>query len=314
MANYLVTGGAGFIGSNIAEHLVAQGESVRIIDDLSTGRRANVEAFLDRVDFLEGDITGPDACARAVEGMDYVLHQAAIPSVPRSVADPMAGHHANATGTLNLLIAARDAKVKRFVYAGSSSAYGDQPGAFKREDLRPNPTSPYGAAKLAGECYVAAFSACYGIETVSLRYFNVFGPRQDPNSPYSAVIPLFISAVQEGRSPTIYGDGRQSRDFTYVENNVRANILAATGDFDAKGQVYNIACGQSYSVLDLLAGVNAALNAAVEPVFAAPRVGDIRDSRAAISRAQADLGYTVTVPFVEGLKRTVAWYAQTGPK
>ena len=312
MANYLITGGAGFIGSNIAEYLADHGESVRIVDNLSTGRIANIAAFVDRIDFIEGDITDPDACSRAVDGMDYVLHQAAIPSVPRSVADPIASHHANVTGTLNLLIAARGAKVKRLVYAGSSSAYGDQPGDFKTENQCPRPMSPYGAAKLAGEHYMAAFTACYGLETVCLRYFNVFGPRQDPDSPYSAVIPLFISAVLNGRPPTVYGDGRQSRDFTYVENTVRANILAATGGFHAKGQAYNIACGESHTILDVLRGVNAALGAAVEPEFAPPRVGDIRDSKADISRARADLGYTVTVPFIEGLSRTAAWYARTG--
>lgn len=308
MANYLITGGAGFIGSNIAEFLVLQGESVRVLDNFETGFRNNIDFLRGRVDLVEGDVRRPDNCARAVEGVDYVLHQAAIPSVPRSVADPMQSHEVNVTGTLNLLVAARDAGVKRFVYAGSSSAYGNQPGEFKHEDMRPAPLSPYGVSKLASEHYLQAFSACYGLETVSLRYFNVFGPRQDPNSPYSAVIPLFIMAILGGRRPVIYGDGGQSRDFTYVENNVRANILAATAAIPAQGQVYNVACGRAYTLLELLDGINAALGTRVEPEFAPARVGDIRDSKADIARAQADLGYRVTVPLEDGLKRTVDWY------
>ncbi|HEO72443.1 MAG TPA: SDR family oxidoreductase [Candidatus Hydrogenedentes bacterium] len=308
MAHYLVTGGAGFIGSNIVAHLVEEGESVRVLDNLATGYRENIEPWLDSVEFMEGDIRDPADCVRAVAGVDYVLHQAAIPSVPRSVADPMLAHQANVAGTLNLLIAARDAGVKRLVHAGSSAAYGDQPGELKHEDMCPRPLSPYAATKLACEHYLQAFSACYGLETINLRYFNVFGPRQDPNSPYSAVIPLFIGALLEGKRPTVYGDGRQSRDFTYVENNVRANVLAATAPIEAKGQVYNIACGLSYSLLDLLDGIKSALGSDIEPEFAAPRVGDIRDSKADISRAKADLGYHVAVSLEEGLARTLAWY------
>ncbi|HPG66731.1 MAG TPA: SDR family oxidoreductase [Candidatus Hydrogenedentes bacterium] len=308
MSDYLVTGGAGFIGSNIVRFLVEQDASVRVIDNFETGHRENLESILDRIELVEGDLRDPRDCARAVEGVRYVLHQAAVPSVPRSVADPLESHEANATATLNLLIAARDARVKRVVYAGSSSAYGDQPGDAKHETMRPDPLSPYGASKLASEYYLRVFSACYGLETITLRYFNVFGPRQDPNSPYSAVIPLFINAVLEGRRPTIFGDGGQSRDFTYVENNVRANILAATADLDADGQIYNIACGESYTLLDLLAGINEALGTRVEPEFAPPRVGDIRDSRADISRAKMDLGYRVFVPLAEGLRRTIEWY------
>ncbi|HOZ49780.1 MAG TPA: SDR family oxidoreductase [Candidatus Hydrogenedentes bacterium] len=308
MSDYLVTGGAGFIGSNIVRFLVEQDASVRVIDNFETGHRENLESILDRIELVEGDLRDPRDCARAVEGVRYVLHQAAVPSVPRSVADPIESHEANVTATLNLLIAARDARVKRVVYAGSSSAYGDQPGDAKHETMRPDPLSPYGASKLASEYYLRVFSACYGLETITLRYFNVFGPRQDPNSPYSAVIPLFINAVLEGRRPTIFGDGGQSRDFTYVENNVRANILAATADLDADGQIYNIACGESYTLLDLLAGINEALGTRVEPEFAPPRVGDIRDSRADISRAKMDLGYRVFVPLAEGLRRTIEWY------
>jgi len=308
MADYLVTGGAGFIGSNIAEYLLGKGESVRILDNFSTGCRRNIEFMLRKVDLIEGDLRSPGDCARAVEGIDYVLHQAAIPSVPRSVGNPMETHESNVTGTLNLLIAARDAKIKRFVYAASSSAYGDQEGEFKTEDMAPKPLSPYGVAKLACEYYVKAFSVCYGMETVSLRYFNVFGPRQDPASQYSGVISRFITMLIEGETPVIDGDGLQSRDFTYVENNVRANVQAATGDFEAKGQVYNIACGEAYTVLDLFHGICKALGHRAKPRFGPPRVGDIRHSKADISRARADLGYEVAVPFQEGLERTIEWY------
>lgn len=308
MPRYLVTGGAGFIGSNLVEYLVNEGESVRVIDNFSTGNPANIEPFLGRVEFMEGSLTCPEMCAKAVAGVQNVLHQAAIPSVPRSVADPMASHTANVTGTLNLLLAARDAGVKRVVYAGSSSAYGNQEGEYKREDMTPSPLSPYAVSKLAGEHYLRAFSECYGLETVSLRYFNVFGPRQAVNSAYGAVIPLFISAALAGRSPVIYGDGLQARDFTFVENNVRANILAATGDFEARGQVYNVACGTSYTVLGLLEAINKAADTAVRPTFAAKRMGDVILSKADISRARADLGYEVFVSFEEGLRRTIEWY------
>lgn len=308
MASYLVTGGAGFIGSNLAEYLVNQGETVRVLDNFSTGRRENLNDWGRRAEILEGDLRNPDDCTRAVNGVDYVLHQAALPSVPRSVADPLASHEVNVTGTLNLLVAARDAGVKRFVYAGSSSSYGDQDTEFKSEDLPVRPLSPYAASKTACEHYVKAFAVCYGMETVSLRYFNVFGPRQDPTSQYSAVIPKFITAVLQGRSPVVYGDGLQSRDFTFVENNVRANVLAATADYEARGQVYNIACGESYSVLQLLDEINAVLGACVKPRHAGPRVGDVRMSKADISRATAELGYRVHVPFREGLRRTIAWY------
>lgn len=308
MSRYLVTGGAGFIGSNIVDHLVGAGEDVRVIENFATGRRENIEAFLDAIDFIEGDITNPEDCARAVEGVDYVLHQAAVPSVPASVKDPFRSHNANVTGTLNLLIAARDAGVKRFVYAGSSSAYGDQPVEFKEEDLPTCPLSPYAASKLSGEFYAQVFARCYAMETVILRYFNVFGPRQNPDSTYSAVVPLFIKAALRGGRPTIYGDGQQARDFTYVENNVRANILAATSPNAQAGAVYNIACGRSYSLLHLWEAVKEITGAVGEPLFAEARVGDVRDSKARIARAQRDLAYDVTVPFEEGLRKTVHWY------
>jgi nucleoside-diphosphate-sugar epimerase len=310
MANYLVTGGAGFIGSNIAKYLVEHGESVRVLDNFSTGRRQNIEPLLSKIDLIEDDLRSPDACAAAVDDIDYVLHQAAIPSVPRSVKDPKLSHDANVTGLLNLLIASRDAKVKRLVFASSSSVYGDQPVDVKSEDLRLCPMSPYAATKAAGEHYLAAFSECYGLETVSLRYFNVFGPSQDPDSPYSAVIPLFITAMLNGQPPTVHGDGLQARDFTYVENNVRANILAATAPFDARGQAYNVACGTSFSLLGLIASINKTLGTNIVPVHTAARVGDIRISKADISRVRRDLGYEVAVDFDEGLKRTIEWYAR----
>jgi nucleoside-diphosphate-sugar epimerase len=308
MANYLVTGGAGFIGSNIVDLLVRDGESVRVADDLSTGRMENLDHVRDQIEFVEADLADPDICHRVAQDMEYVIHQAAVPSVPLSVRDPLRSHRANATATLNLLAAARDAGARRFVYAGSSSAYGNQPGESKDETVCPDPLSPYAASKLAGEHYVRVFSECYGMETVTLRYFNVFGPRQDPASPYSAVIPLFIAAMIEGRPVTIDGDGGQSRDFTYVENNARANLLAATAPFKARGQAYNIACGECISVLELARSIEQCLGVKADLRHGPARVGDVRDSRADISRARADLGYEVVVPFSEGLGRTVAWY------
>jgi len=308
MANYLVTGGAGFIGSNIVEVLVERGDGVRVLDDFSTGFEANLADFASRIEVHRGTIASPEDCARACADMDYVLHHAALPSVSRSVSDPLASHTFNATGTLNMLVAARDARVKRLVYASSSSVYGDQPVDEKHEGLPVRPRSPYAAAKASGEHYLQAFSECFGLETVALRYFNVFGPRQDPNSPYSAVIPRFICAMQAGEAPEIQGDGLQARDFTYVENNVYANLQAATGDFDARGQAYNIACGTSYTLLDLVAAINGALGTAIKPHFVAPRVGDVRISKAAIARAQDGLHYGVRVPFEAGLGRTLAWY------
>ena len=313
MANYLVTGGAGFIGSNIAEYLVGMGESVRILDNFSTGYDHNIAFLRDRIDVVEGDVRNPDDCARAVSDMDYVLHQAALPSVSRSVEDPLNTHENCITGTVNLLMAARDARVRRVVYAASSSAYGNQDQEYKTEDMRPDPLSPYGVAKLASEYYLKAFSECYGMETVSLRYFNVFGPRQDPSSMYSGVISLFITRMLAGDTPAIQGDGGQSRDFTFVENNVRANILAATADFPAQGQVYNIACGLSVTILELFEAVREIVGADVTPAFGPSRVGDVRHSKADISRARRDLGYEPTVSFKEGLSRTIDWYAAHQP-
>lgn len=307
MATYLVTGGSGFIGSNIVRRLVKMGERVRVLDDLSTGRATNLEASMDSIEFIRGSLLEPDAVRKAVAGADYILHQAAIPSVQRSVDDPQSSDRANVGGTVALLDAARKAGVKRVVYAASSSAYGDQPTAVKKEDLLPMPKSPYAVSKLAAEYYMAAFTECYGLETVALRYFNVFGPFQDPNSEYSAVIPLFVTKCLRGESPTIFGDGKQSRDFTFVENNVSANILAATTP-GVGGRMFNIACGTSYSLLDLLASINRILGTDIAPIFAPTRAGDVMHSLADISKAQAALGYKVEVDFDEGLRRTVEWY------
>ena len=306
MANYLVTGGAGFIGSNLVEALLDYGGSVRVLDDFSTGKRENLDGFLGEIELVEGSITDPATCASACEGIQFVLHQAALASVPRSVANPAASHEACATGTLNMLIAARDAGVRRFVYAGSSSAYGDTPTLPKVEDMPALPRSPYAVAKLAGEHYCKAFSLIYGFETVVLRYFNIFGPRQDPTSQYSAVIPLFISKVLAGEGPTIDGDGEQTRDFTYVENAVRANLLACTATPAAvSGEVFNVGCGEQISVNQLWEAIQEAAGARVSSVTGPAREGDVRDSLASLDKIQGQMGYTVTVSLAEGLGRTV---------
>lgn len=308
MALYLVTGGAGFIGSNIVAELLQRGEQVRVLDNFSTGRRRNIASFVEHIDLIEGDLRDLSTVSQVVEGVDYVLHQGALPSVQRSVDAPLATHAANATGTLNVLIAARDAGVRRVVYASSSSIYGDSPKLPKREDMFPAPKSPYAVSKMAGEQYCRAFAEIFGLETVCLRYFNVFGPRQDPSSQYSAVIPLFITAMLRGEAPTIYGDGEQSRDFTYVANVVQANLLAASAPSNAVGRVFNIACGERYTLLDLIAALNGILGADIEPIHAAPRPGDVRHSLADVSAAQKVLGYEPEAGFREGLRRTVEWY------
>jgi len=307
MTLYLVTGGAGFIGSHIVQELVRRGERVRVLDNFSTGRRENIAPFLEHIELVEGDLRDLPTVRRAVEGVDYVLHQAALASVPRSVADPLASNAANVTGTLYLLVAARDAEVKRVVYSASSSVYGDSPTLPKQEDMPTAPKSPYAVSKLAGEHYCRAFTEVYGLETVSLRYFNVFGPRQDPASQYAAVVPLFITAMLRGEPPTVHGDGLQSRDFTYVANVVHANLLATTAPGVA-GRVFNIACGQRYTLLDLIAILNEIMDAHITPVHTDPRPGDVRHSLADITAAQEALGYRADVDFNEGLRRTVAWY------
>lgn len=306
MAHYLVTGGAGFIGSHLAEELVRRGETVRVVDSLITGKRQNL-AHLTAVELVEGDLADLDVARRAVAGVDYVLHQAAIPSVPRSVQDPITSNRANIDASLNVLVAARDARVKRVVYAGSSSAYGDTPTLPKVETMHPAPLSPYALQKLVVEQYAQLFTRLYGLETVTIRYFNVFGPRQDPSSPYSGVISLFISALCEGRQPTIYGDGAQTRDFTYVAN-VVDGVLRASRANAANGEVINVATGGRISLNQLFGTIRGLVGATTEPKYADPRPGDVRDSQADISKARALLGYEPTVSFEEGLKRTVAWY------
>jgi UDP-glucose 4-epimerase len=305
----LVTGGAGFIGSHVATALVERGEQVRVLDNLVSGHRTNLAHLAGRVEFVHGDLVNRPDVDRALAGVEVVFHQAALASVPRSVERPLDTNAACVTGTVNLLDAARQSGVRRVVFAASSSAYGDQVTPSKREDLMPAPLSPYAAAKLAGEFYCQAFTATYGLETVSLRYFNVFGPRQDPQSQYAAVIPKFITEMLSGRRPTIFGDGKQSRDFTYIDNVVHGNLLAAKAP-GAVGRTINVACGQSYDLLELVAGINRALGTNIEPVFEPPRVGDVRDSLADISLARELLRYEPTVSFDEGLARTIDYYRQ----
>jgi len=302
MATWLVTGGAGFIGSNIVEELLRRGERVRALDNFATGKAENLEGMTG-FDLVRGDVRDPDACRRAVAGVDYVLHQAALGSVPRSISDPVETHSANLSGTLNLLVAARDAAVKRFVCAGSSSAYGKNPTLPKREDMTPIPISPYAVTKLGQEHYCLAFAECYRMETAVLRYFNVYGPRQDPTSVYSAVIPRFFRAALAGQAPEIYGDGEQTRDFTFVTDCVEANILAATRPL-AGERVFNIAGGRRVSVNEMWAEVKRIVGCAVEPRHLPARVGDVRHSLADTSRARAILGWNPRVALAEGLEIT----------
>ena len=311
MSNFLVTGIAGFIGSALARTLLDSGEQVAGIDNFSTGKRENVADILSRIQFHEADLSDLPAVRKACAGVDYVFHEAAIPSVPRSVADPLCTNDANITGTLNLLIAARDAGVKRVVYAASSSAYGDQPTLPKRENMVPQPISPYGVSKLAGEMYMQAFYRCYGLETVALRYFNVFGPRQDANSEYSAVLAKFITLMLAGEQPTIFGDGEQSRDFTFIDNVVRANLLACKAPAERVcGRVFNVATGsritlnETFGILKRLTGYEGSVK------YLPERAGDIKHSYSDSSLASEAFGYEAAVSFEEGLKRTVAWYAE----
>jgi nucleoside-diphosphate-sugar epimerase len=306
MATYLVTGGAGFIGSHLVEELVRRGERVRVVDNLSTGKRQNI-AHVASVDFVDGDLADLEVARRTVKGVDYVLHQAAIPSVPRSVQDPVTSNRANIDASLNVLVAARDARVKRIVYAGSSSAYGDTPTLPKMEAMATAPLSPYALQKLVGEQYCQMFTRLYGLETVTIRYFNVFGPRQDPSSPYSGVISLFISALCDGRAPTIFGDGEHTRDFTYVANVVEGVLRACTAE-GASGEVINVATGGRISLNTLFETIRDLVAARVDPIYAAPRAGDVKDSQADISKARRILGYQPIVSFEEGLARTVEWY------
>jgi nucleoside-diphosphate-sugar epimerase len=305
---YLVTGGAGFIGSHIVETLVKAGEEVRVIDNFATGRPSNIAPFRDQITFYEVDITDRAVLDDPFDGVDYVLHEAAIPSVPRSVDDPLGTHNANVNGTLNVLEAARQAGVKRVVYAASSSAYGEIAGEFKQEDMKPGPLSPYAAAKLTGEYYCQTYFHVFGLETVALRYFNVFGPRQDPTSQYAAVIPLFITSILDGKSPTVHGDGLQSRDFTFVQNVVQGNLLACKAPSAAAGQVINLACGDSTTLMSLIDQINDILGTDVAPVHTPPRPGDIKHSKADITKARELLAYEPAVSFNEGLARTIEHY------
>jgi nucleoside-diphosphate-sugar epimerase len=306
MAHYLVTGGAGFIGSHLAEELSRRGHSVRVADSLITGKRSNLD-HVRGVEFLEGDLADPDFARQAAQGIEYVLHQAAIPSVPRSVKDPITSNRANVDATLSVLVAARDAGVKRLVFAGSSSAYGNTPTLPKREDMPNNPASPYALQKVVSEQYLQMFTQLYGLETVSTRYFNVFGPRQDPRSPYSGVISVFATALIENRAPTIHGDGEQTRDFTYVANVVDGVLLACEAP-DASGEVINVATGGRISLNELFRTMRRMIGASADPKYAPLRPGDVRDSQADISKAKRLLGYEPTVSFEDGLQRTVDWY------
>ena len=309
MALYLVTGVAGFIGSSIARALLKSGEKVRGVDNLSTGNLENIAEIRDRIDFREADIADLDAMRRACDGVDFVFHEAAIPSVPKSVVDPLGSNLANIDGTVNVLVAARDAKVKRVVYAASSSAYGDTPTLPKHEAMSPDPISPYAVAKLASEHYMVSFYRCYGLETVSLRYFNIFGPRQDPSSPYSGVLAKFITQMLHGEQPTMNGDGEQSRDFTYIDNAVAANLLACKAPAEkAAGKVFNVATGRRVTLNETFKLLQPLTSYKGQPNYGPERGGDIKHSLADISKAEAALGYKPAVDFEEGLRRTVEWY------
>ena len=307
MARYLITGGAGFIGSNIARRLVKEGGEVVILDDFSTGYESNLDDIMDEVNVISGDICDMDRVREATEGADYVLHHAAVVSVVRSVEDPRRTSEVNIGGTLNCLVAAREAGVKRFVFAGSSSAYGDNPDLPKLEDMKAEPLSPYAVSKLAGEMYVNVFNDVYGLPGLTLRYFNIFGPYQDPTSQYAAVIPIFITHLARGEAPTIYGDGEQSRDFTYIDNAVEANLLALRAE-GAPGKVFNVACGSRFTLNHLFKRLQQLIKNTVEAEYAEPRPGDVRHSLGDISRAREILRYEPLVSFDEGLKKTVDWF------
>lgn len=303
---YLVTGGAGFIGSNIVQSLLEQGMSVRVLDNLSTGKIHNLKDVRADIDFIRADIRHMDSVQKAMSGIDYVIHQAALPSVPRSIEDPISAHESNITGTLNILTAARENQAKRVVYAGSSSAYGDTPTLPKQEDMNPSPLSPYALTKLAGEYYCRIFSEVYGLETITLRYFNVFGPRQDPESQYAAVIPKFIESLLKDKAPTIYGDGEQTRDFTYIENVVSANLLAARVE-QTQGEVVNVATNTRISLNHLYSTLQKILGKDILPIYSEPRPGDVKHSLADISRAQKLLNYETLVELEQGLQKTIDW-------
>jgi nucleoside-diphosphate-sugar epimerase len=309
MSTYLITGIAGFIGSALARAILAQGDNVRGVDNFSTGKRNNIAELLPRIDVREADLLDLGAMQSACKSVDYVLHEAAIPSVPRSVLDPVESNQANVDGTVNVLVAARDAKVKRVIYAASSSAYGDTPTLPKREDMFPNPISPYAVAKLASEYYMASFFRCYGLETVALRYFNIFGPRQDPTSQYSGVLAKFITQMLKGEQPTIHGDGSQSRDFTHVDNVVQANLLACKAPAsEVAGRVFNVATGTRIDLNEMFGVLKKLTGYPGEVKHGPERAGDVKHSLADLSRSEKHLGYRPQVNFEEGLRRTIDWY------
>ncbi|NQU09926.1 NAD-dependent epimerase/dehydratase family protein [bacterium] len=312
--DYLITGGGGFIGSNAVARLVEQGRSVRVFDSFLTGNRANLAGVAGPVEVIEGDLRDAAAVARAVAGVRYVLHMAALPSVPRSVAEPQLAHDINVNGTLHLLLAARDAGCERVVFSSSSSVYGDTPALPKVEDVAPAPLSPYAVHKIAGEYYLKIFWELYQLPALSLRYFNVFGPRQDPQSQYAAVIPRFITSILNDQPPTVYGDGTQTRDFSFVDNIVDANLAACVAPRDACGRAYNIACGGRISLLDLVEAINQALGKQIQPQFELARPGDILHSQADISLAERSLGWRPQVDFADGIRRTISWYTDQLPR
>ncbi len=309
MEKLLVTGGAGFIGSNICKELISQGCFVRVVDNLLTGKKSNLASVIDKIDFIQADMGDADVAQSAMKDIDVVLHQGALPSVPRSVDDPALTHRHCVDATFALLLAARGAGVKRFVYAASSSAYGDTPSLPKVETMTPMPLSPYAAAKLVGEYYCSVFYEVFGLETISLRYFNVFGPQQDPASQYAAAIPAFVTAILKDEPPTIYGDGEQSRDFTYVDNVVEANLLAARAK-QTKGEVINIACGEAVTVNAIIDMINDLLSRDIKPNYTDPRPGDVKHSLADITLAQKLIGYKTKVPFKQGLQLAINWYRE----
>lgn len=309
MATYLVTGGAGFIGSNLVEELIRRDEKVRVIDNFFTGKKENIEEFIPKIELVQGDIRNLDGVREAVDGVDFVLHEAALTSVVRSIEHPLATTETNIDGTLNVLVAARDAKVRRVIYASSSSIYGNSPALLKREDMIASPLSPYAVSKLSGEYYCQVFYRIYGLETVILRYFNVFGPRQNLVSQYAAVIPRFIKAMFNRKSPTIYGDGEQSRDFTFVENVVEANILACREE-KITGEIFNIGGGRSTTINQLAELISRLLDKSIEPIYTDPRPGDVRHSLADITKARRLLSYQPRINLKEGLKRTLKWYRE----
>lgn len=310
MATYLVTGGAGFIGSHLVDELVRLGHTVRVLDNLATGRMVNIEHQLGIIEFMEADIRDYDACVEACAGVDYVLHQAALGSVPRSIEDPLTSHEVNVTGTVNMLRAASEAAVKRFVYASSSSVYGDHPGLPKVEEEIGRQLSPYAVTKYTDELYAGVFHKNYGLQTVGLRYFNVFGPRQDPDSAYAAVIPLFVSALMSNKSPRINGDGEQSRDFTYVDNVVQANLLATVAPDSVAGEVFNVACHDRITVNVLFERIRTLLGSDANAEYGPERPGDVKHSFALIDKAKKALGYCGEIKFEDGLKLSIDWYRE----